>query len=411
MKPRSLYGLVLLLALLLALSPAYAQTSPPSPGNIYATQQQLDQMLAPIALYPDSLLSQILMASTYPLEVVEAAHWSAANPNLQGDQAVSAVEQNNWDPSVKSLVAFPQILRMMEEQLDWTERLGDAFLAQQAQVMDTVQSLRRKAQAAGNLQSGGEVVVRPEGQLIVIEPVNPEFVYVPYYDPMVVYGTWWWADYPPVYWAPWPGYYWRPGFAPGFSWGVGITVGSGFFFGVFDWAHHRIDVEPHYRGRRVAPRTVAPQVWRHDPTHRRGVPYGGAAPRPQPGRVSPPPDLHRDFRGYNPPAVRQPAVPRPAAPQPMVPRPGVRPDAGRAISGPGVERRPPAFEGVGQGRDVRSSSQRGRESYRESAPRIAPPSGSALPARSAPGRAAAPRPGTPASARPAGKARDARPQR
>ena len=134
------------------------------------TQQELDQMLAPIALYPDSLLSQILMASSYPLEVVEAARWSKANPNLKGDQAVQAVAQNSWDPSVKSLVAFPQILMMMDEKLNWMERLGDAFLAQQQQVMDTVQNLRQKASAAGNLASNDQIRVDQQGQSIAIQP-------------------------------------------------------------------------------------------------------------------------------------------------------------------------------------------------------------------------------------------------
>src|SRR5437016_583291 len=136
--------------------PQQAAPIPPPPQHVPKqswpafTQQELDQMLAPIALYPDSLLSQILMASSYPLEVVEAARWSKANPNLKGNQAVQAVAQNSWDPSVKSLVAFPQILMMMDDKLNWTERLGDAFLAQQQQVMDTVQNLRQKASAAGN---------------------------------------------------------------------------------------------------------------------------------------------------------------------------------------------------------------------------------------------------------------------
>src|SRR5512142_1269857 len=128
-----------------------APPPPPPPAGVSTpaqpafSQPELDQMLAPIALYPDPLLSQILMASTYPLEIVEAARWSRANPSLKGDDAVRAVQQRDWDPSVKSLVAFPQILQMMDEKLDWTERLGDAFLAQEAQVMDTVQNLRQKA--------------------------------------------------------------------------------------------------------------------------------------------------------------------------------------------------------------------------------------------------------------------------
>src|SRR5258708_7383607 len=121
--------------------PAPAQTAPAQPGF---TQQELDQMLAPIALYPDSLLSQILIASTYPIEIVQAARWSRANPNLKGDDAVRAVEQNNWDPSVKSLVAFPQILSMMDEKLDWMERLGDAFLSHLQQVTYTVQDPRHE---------------------------------------------------------------------------------------------------------------------------------------------------------------------------------------------------------------------------------------------------------------------------
>src|SRR2546428_14145021 len=124
-----------LLVLLVSVSVAFAQTQGPAPRHAAATQQELDQMLAPIALYPDSLLSQIFMASTYPLEVVEAARWSRANPGLKGEEAVQVVTQNSWDPSVKSLVEFPQILLIMDEKLDWTERLGDAFLAQQTQVM------------------------------------------------------------------------------------------------------------------------------------------------------------------------------------------------------------------------------------------------------------------------------------
>src|SRR5437762_5541955 len=150
MKTFLRHALKPLLVLLVSASVVFAQT-PPAPRKAAATQQELDQMLAPIALYPDALLSQILMASTYPLEVIQAARWSKANPTLKGDEAVKAVDGNNWEPSVKSLVAFPQILTMMDENLNWMERLGDAFLAQEAQVMDTVQHLRQKAYEAGNL--------------------------------------------------------------------------------------------------------------------------------------------------------------------------------------------------------------------------------------------------------------------
>ncbi len=255
------------------------------------TQQELDQMLAPIALYPDSLLSQIMMAATYPLEVVEAARWSRAHPGLRGDDAVRAVADEDWDPSVKSLLAFPQVLDMMDQKLDWTERLGDAFLDQESAVMDSVQWLRQKAYAAGNLRSDAQVRVAEAGETIIVEPANPRVVYVPYYDPLVVYGSWWWPSYPPVYWAPWPGYYARPGVP--FVWGSGITISTGFFFGAFDWPHrqarvvhvnnyyyHRSVVRGHEtRGARVAAgNTLAtPGQWRHDPDHRRGVPYRAAS--------------------------------------------------------------------------------------------------------------------------------------
>src|SRR5712692_1470634 len=230
-----------LLVLLVSASVAFAQT-PPAPRNAAATQQELDQMLAPIALYPDSLLSQIFMASTYPLEVVEAARWSKANPGLKGEDAVNAVGERDWDASVKSLAAFPQVLAMMDQQLEWTARLGDVFIAQEPQVMETVQSLRQKAYAAGNLRSTEQAYVVQQGDAFAIEPAAPEVVYVPYYDPRVAYGSWWWPAYPPVYWAPWPGYYVYPGFAAGFAWGVGITVGSGFFFSACDWRARHVTV-------------------------------------------------------------------------------------------------------------------------------------------------------------------------
>jgi hypothetical protein len=229
MKARARFLSKQVLALVLCVSVTFAQTTPPVQAQPVFTQPELDQMLAPIALYPDALLSQILMASTYPIEVVQAARWSKANPNLTGDQAVKAVQQYNWDPSVESLVAFPQILAMLDEKLDWTQRLGDAFLSQQQAVMDTVQELRQKAQAAGSLQSSEHVRVEAQGPTIVVEQANPDLVYVPYYNPTVVYGPWWWSAYPPVYWETWPGYYQSPGFGAGFFWGVGIAVGGGFF--------------------------------------------------------------------------------------------------------------------------------------------------------------------------------------
>ncbi len=348
------------------------------------TQQELDQMLAPIALYPDSLLSQILMASTYPLEVVEAARWSKANPNPKGEQAVQAVAQNTWDPSVKSLVAFPQILMMMDEKLNWMERLGDAFLAQQQQVMDTVQTLRQKASAAGNLTSNDQIRVDQQGQSIAIQPANPQVVYVPYYDPMVIYGPWWWPGYPPVYWAPWPGYFYGPRF--GFAWGIGIGVGPGFFFGTFNWPYRHVTVVNvnnfYYHPLNVNRGTV----WTHDAVHRRGVPYRDVTLRQQFGRMSASPDARLRFRGHDPssfggrnglgnrsegrsgfgnrPEERGGSLGRSNVPG------GSRPDIRTAPSRPSVssgtsphfEQRPHAFEGVGRGAAERNFSARGHAS-------------------------------------------------
>jgi len=248
-------------------------------------------MLAPIALYPDVLLSQILMAATYPAEVMEAARWSREHPDLKGDAAVNAAGQEDWDPSVISLTAFPQILAEMDARPEWTEQLGDAFLSQQAQVMDTVQTLRQQAQAAGNLQSSEQVRVLQQGQTIVIEQAAPEVVYVPYYSPTVVYDPWWWDAYPPIYWDPWPGYY--SGFRPGYYWGSGIHVGLGFFYSSFDWHRHHVNVHRHrhldrHHHRHASGAKNRPgksQQWRHDPKHRRNVPYSAEKPRPAERRV------------------------------------------------------------------------------------------------------------------------------
>src|SRR6266581_3561252 len=273
-----------LLALLVLVSVAFAQT-PPVPRRAAATQQELDQMLAPIALYPDSLLSQIFMASTYPVE---------------------AVGERDWDASVKSLAAFPQVLAMMDQQLEWTARLGDVFIAQEPQVMETVQSLRQKAYAAGNLRSTEQAYVVQQGDAFAIEPATPEVVYVPYYDPRVAYGSWWWPAYPPVYWAPWPGYYVYPGFA--FAWGGGIRVGSGFFFSCCDWRARHVtivnvtNVVVNRSGvvNRPGPvRTGQPAVWQHDPGHRRGVPYHIASVQQRFGGATAA-GQRRDFRWQDP---------------------------------------------------------------------------------------------------------------
>ena len=204
-------------------------------------QEELDQILAPIALYPDSLVAQILMASTYPLEVVQADRFAKQNASLKGEPLTKALEAQSWDPSVKSLVNFPQVLTMMSEKLEWTQKLGDAFLAQQKPVMDTIQGLRAKAQAAGNLKTTKEQTVIVEEKIIKIEPASPQVIYVPAYNPTVVYGAWPYPASPPYYYYP-PGYV---ATTAAFSFMAGAAVGAawGYAWGNNNWNSGNVDID------------------------------------------------------------------------------------------------------------------------------------------------------------------------
>jgi hypothetical protein len=203
-------GVVAGIVILISLCSLSATALAPAPASAASplAAAQLERLVAPIALYPDPLVAQILIAATYPLEIVEADRWRQipANAALRGDALTVALQQQSWDPSIKSLVPFPQVLQMMDSNLDWTEQLGDAFLAQPADVMDAVQRLRQRAQAANSLSSTPQQTVLTEDQEIMIEPANPEIVYVPAYNPWCVYGTWPYPDYPPFYFDPWAGY-------------------------------------------------------------------------------------------------------------------------------------------------------------------------------------------------------------
>ncbi|MGC2332806.1 MAG: DUF3300 domain-containing protein [Candidatus Acidiferrales bacterium] len=218
------------------------QQAPPSGGQAPAytqqTPEQLQQLVAPIALYPDSLVAQILAASTFPEQVVEADRWVQAHPDLKGDTLAQAVDQQPWDPSVKALTAFPSVLGNMDKNLSWTSSLGDAYYNQQQDVMDAVQVMRQRAQTAGDLKTTPQQVVKTEGSTIIVEPADPDVVYVPAYDPWIVYGD-------PL--LPWPGWYDYPGIwygGPYLSFGIGFGIGffGGFGWGWgnwgFDWYHH-----------------------------------------------------------------------------------------------------------------------------------------------------------------------------
>lgn len=423
----------LALAAMLALHPiqvnAQPTVTPAAPMQLAPlySAPQLDQLLAPIALYPDQLLSQILMAATYPLEVVEAARWAQVPQNaaLRASRLELALDQMDWDPSVKALVPFPRILQMMNDKLGWMQQLGDAFLAQEGDVMDSVQRLRHEAAAAGTLASTPQQVVSYQGSAIVIESATPDMVYVPYYEPAVAYGTWPYPAYPPYFFPPPPGYVYA---GAGLFFGIGVAVLTPLWgWGAWDWPHRyvRINVVQYNRiNRREIERHHAAAVqssrWEHNSYHRRGVPYRGTASRERFARPPSGATERRAFRGYQPtpvpapapqPAARsqvRPSTPaqgaRQAAPAAPVPRAALRaapkaaapstrvlPQASTARRTPSgqapratqpaapstAQQRartstqpsaPPAFQGISRGSEVRAQSRRGRTSERAAAP-------------------------------------------
>jgi len=406
----------ILAALVLAV-PLRAGAQVPAPVGPYSPAQplfapfELDRLVAPIALYPDALLGNVLMASTYPFEVVQAARW-ARDPRygaLDGEALRAVLAERDWAPSVKSLIPFPQVLQMMDSNLEWLQTLGDAFLTQPDDVMDAVQRLRRRALAAGVLANMGRYLIIVTGPVITIEFASRDLVYVPYYDPTLVYGAWPYPAYPPYYFVPPPSYY------------VGVAVRPGFYFFAgpvrivrwlwdwyrWDWRRHRIDlVLPRFNVINVRRPAVARAVWQHDYHHRRGVPYPTPALRERYlPRVPNAVERRLEYRGYEPgqrpavtPRVREVpertvvprAIPRSApsaqAPDRTAPRvlpPAPRSERPRTVvprSAPPVtvprqvqpaQRAAPAFQGYTSRDEARREAERGRES-RQAAPRVRP---------------------------------------
>jgi hypothetical protein len=279
-QPLKLCLIISLISLVWMFSQADAQTSEKAKYG----KEQLDQMIAPIALYPDSLLAQILMAATYPIEIVQADRFAKKNKDLKGEKLLEAAKNEDWDPTVKSLLEFPDLLAMMSDKIDWTTKLGDAFLAQQKDVMDSVQRLRKEAQEAGNLKTTKEQVVKVEKEIIIIQPSNPEVIYVPAYNPTVVYGTWAYPAYPPYPYYP-PGY----GMAAAtFGFMAGVAVGSsGCCWGNANWGHGDVDIDidhhnnftkNNYNKERATQYQQqrgqqGGQKWQHNAEHRKGAAY------------------------------------------------------------------------------------------------------------------------------------------
>jgi hypothetical protein len=334
-------------------------------------------------------LSEVLIASTYPLEVVQADRWAKSNKALKGDALTAALAKQSWDDSVKSLVQVPDMLAMMSEQLDWTQKLGDAVLAQQADVMDAIQRLRARARANGKLESTKEqtVTVKTEGQkqYVVIEPASPSEIYVPYYEPAAMYGDWPYPDYAPYYFPPPPGYFAGGVLATGVAFAAGVAVRHA-FWGNCDWGRGNINV---VTNRSVDIANVNRGKWEHNADHRQGVRYNNADVRQkfaktdlQAGKAA-----RQDFRGKDGQKVS---------------------DADRGRPGAGDRERPAAGD-----RDRPGGGNRDRPEARDSGGRRDAGKGGAGKASQSPGQKASSKAGEKASRQPTQKAsqRPSKPQR
>ncbi|HTZ48647.1 MAG TPA: DUF3300 domain-containing protein [Verrucomicrobiae bacterium] len=334
-------------------APPAAQT-PQGPPYTTQTPDQLQQLVAPIALYPDSLVAQILAASTFPEEVVEADRWVQAHPDLKGAALGQAVNNMSWDASVKALCAFPDVLGNMDKNLSWTSSLGDAYYNQPQDVMDAIQVMRQKAEAAGNLKTTPQQTVTTQGQTIVIQPAQPDVVYVPAYNPWIVYG-------PPI--VAWPGWYPYPGIwfggGPFLSFGVGFGIGffAGFGWGWphwgFDWHNHWV-VYNHNR------------YWSHSTTfYNRNVYYRGGHGGPGAPGFAHAPAPGRGYAGERGNVYNRPgASPRPFEGDHNAARgyaPAPAPHNNVVHSEPSMHSG--AFSGYDHGGESRSYSARGSSSF------------------------------------------------
>ena len=381
-----------------AAQPASAQ--PPGDDDVQPFKpEELEAIVAPIALYPDPLVAQVMMAATYPLEVIQAARLMKSNPNLKDAALNDELKKHDWDDSVKSLCSFPQTLDLLNEKIDWMQKLGDAFLDQRKDTMDAIQRMRAKAQAQGNLKSNeqqkviveqaaaqpappasGQPAPPAEQTIIKIEPANPQVVYVPSYNPTVVYGS-----YPPAYppYYPYPPAY--PWGAAALSFGVGMAVGAAVWGGC-NWGGGDVDVDVNKSNNftnNVNRGDKATQIknergsgqggkesFKHNPEHRKGAQYRDKGTQQKYGRGNSPQAGSRDaYRGRDQGGGRGDAS-RGGGPSASTREAGGGqrgPTAGTREAGAGGGGRDAgAFEGGGQGRDQRANSQRGQSSVSSS---------------------------------------------
>ncbi|WP_448214233.1 DUF3300 domain-containing protein [Colwellia sp. MEBiC06753] len=236
------------------------------------SEGELAQILAPIALYPDTLLSHILIAASYPLEVIEAYRWRQQHLSLESDDIAEQLASVDWDESVKAIVPFDRVLNQLNDDLNWMQQLGYAFLAQEQGVLDAIQELRYQAQQAGSLDNLTQASVEYDDEKIIIAPRRTEVIYVPYYDTRIVYGNWRWQRYPPVYWYSSPYNYYHP-----IAWSSGVHIGVGFFFSAVHWHHRYVVINHHkprfYRKRHQILYSGYSKRWSHKPIHRKNVAY------------------------------------------------------------------------------------------------------------------------------------------
>jgi uncharacterized membrane protein YgcG len=348
---------------LLAVNPApLAQSGQGFPPD------KIEQLVAPIALYPDALLAQVLMASTYPLEIVEADRWVKANPNLKGKALDDALAQKTWDPSVISICQTPQLLDRMSSNLDWTQDLGDAFLAQQSDVMASVQKLRNEAYKTGNLKTTEQQTVVVEKEVIVIQPSSPQVVYVPAYNPAVVYGPYWAYPAPmyPAWYAPWPG----SAFVRGMAWGAGFAIGASMYVGC-NWHGNNVYVNNTvinnnnmYKNTNINNKNAninnKNQTWSHNPEHRGNVNYGNQQLNQKYNKGSQGGLSNSQARGYDRSA--QSAGNRSGASPSATTRSGSQQTAARGSDRSTSGQRQSATGGYGNGNFEKQASQRGAES-------------------------------------------------
>lgn len=316
----------LIMAVTFATAPISAQEA--TSQSTFKTEE-LDQMLAPIALYPDDVLANVLTASTYPLELVQAARWrkEPANAKLEGDALSKALEAKKWDPSVKSLTQFPDVLKLLSDQLEWTQKLGDAFLAQENDVFARIQFLRQKADEAGKLKTTKQQKVTKKPRTTsgsgsertsssapsypyyyVIEPVDPAVVYIPVYEPSVMYGAWWYPYYPPYYWN------WYPGanLVSGIFWGAGFAIANNLWgWGRCDWNRNNINIDvDRFNKINVNRPKITNTNWQHNPAHRGAVPYRDKVSRDKFAKNNKLREAGKDSRGFDKDKVDKSGVDR-----------------------------------------------------------------------------------------------------